>query len=409
MGSIIYPPMYTHLSDFHNSFWKDVVGTKRRTWQHHPGNVFYRDVIQKNMPRILDNADKTPAKAIAKEILHVITKERGAVFLRSDEERGGWFVMNEVSSLNKVWLAIKNCEIKANKRSIVKVTTTTTTTTTGGGGGSSKRKKVVDADSSKESTGPRQEYPALQYVAGRPPAKVAYSLVYEVKEGPAVALDQYTKDMINLMCRQTNPNAAATALDVPLTEHFKTIDDEPDKQRILRLQLRQRFIAAMTIGISPVNFSRLLMKTWGGSISERMESIDADAPHSEANCNTIEPMAKVENVSPVEVYTDAPVEFEDNSKLVPKTDAPVKFEDHLKLVPKTDAPVNFDDNSKLVPKADAPVQVQDAAPVKVSDDAKMQVDNEGPEWFKNDVQIKVDDIAGTIAVGKAIAIENELV
>lgn len=299
------------------------------------------------MPRILDKKDTTPVKTIAKEILHSILNERGAVFLRADEERGGWFVMNEVASLNKVLLAIKNCEIKANKKSIVKATIISSGGG-GGGGSSTKRKKVVVADTNKESAGPRQDFPPLQYVEGRPPAKVAYSLVYEVKEGPAVALDQYTKDMINLMCRQTNPNAAATALDGPLPQHFRTVDDEPDQQRILRLQLRQRYIAAMTIGISPVNFSRSLMKTWGGSIMERMESIDADTPQSEENCNTSESLPKADDDdAPVEVSNDAPVKVEDDSPMVANTDEQVKVEDAAPVEVRGDALIEVDNDASL--------------------------------------------------------------
>jgi hypothetical protein len=76
------------------------------------------------------------------------------------------------------------------------------------------------------------------------------------------------------MCRQTNAKAAASVLDIPVMAIYKNAEEEPDKQRLIRLQLRQRYIAAMTIGMSPVVFSRKLMELWGGSITARHVRVD---------------------------------------------------------------------------------------------------------------------------------------
>lgn len=244
------------------------MGTRRRSWQNHPGNAFYRDIIIKYVDRILDKEDTTPPRVFAQKIVDIITKDKDAVFLRADEERGGWYVMDETSALNKVMLALKNAEIKANKD--------------GGGMGASaasdqghrkkskgKRKKQSSVVVNHDSFGHKQDLPSLDYQEGPPPKPVQYGILYEVKEGPGVTIGAYAKDIINLMCRQTNPFEAATVLDTPLTSHFKSIHDEPDHERRFRLQLRQRYIAAMTIGKSPVEFSKQLMEIWGGSIVER--------------------------------------------------------------------------------------------------------------------------------------------
>jgi hypothetical protein len=93
------------------------VGTRRRSWQNHPGNAFYRDIIIKYVDRILDKEDTTPPRVFAQKIVDIITKvQRRSLSLRADEERGGWYVMGETSALNKVMRQrCTSAEIKANK------------------------------------------------------------------------------------------------------------------------------------------------------------------------------------------------------------------------------------------------------------------------------------------------------
>eukprot|EP00531_Pseudo-nitzschia_arenysensis_P009906 CAMPEP_0116125374 /NCGR_PEP_ID=MMETSP0329-20121206/5778_1 /TAXON_ID=697910 /ORGANISM="Pseudo-nitzschia arenysensis, Strain B593" /LENGTH=740 /DNA_ID=CAMNT_0003619413 /DNA_START=191 /DNA_END=2413 /DNA_ORIENTATION=- len=47
-----------------------------------------------------------------------------------------------------------------------------------------------------------------------------------------------------------------------------TEDSEPSKERIMRLQLRQRFASAASVGMSPIEFARKLMKLWGGTLEQ---------------------------------------------------------------------------------------------------------------------------------------------
>ena len=249
------------------------MGTRRRSWQNHPGNAFYRDIIIKYVDRILDRNDTTPPRIFAQKIVDVITKDKDAVFLRADEERGGWYVMDETSALNKVMLALKNAEIKASKDGGVGATAADQGNRRKSKG---KRKKPSSFVGNNESFGHKQDLPSIDYNEGPPPKPMIYRILHEVKEGPAVTIDAYAKDIINLMCRQTNPIDAATVLDTPLASHFKSVHDEPDHKRRIRLQLRQRYIAAMTIGKSPVEFSKQLMEIWGGTIVERKLMIDGD-------------------------------------------------------------------------------------------------------------------------------------
>mmetsp|Transcript_14005 Transcript_14005/g.35226 ORF Transcript_14005/g.35226 Transcript_14005/m.35226 type:complete len:763 (+) Transcript_14005:311-2599(+) len=51
-----------------------------------------------------------------------------------------------------------------------------------------------------------------------------------------------------------------------------TEDSEPIKERIMRLQLRQRFAAATSVGMSPIEFARKLLKLWGGTLEQVYET-----------------------------------------------------------------------------------------------------------------------------------------
>ena len=414
----------------------------------HPGNSFYRDEIQKNMARIIDKNDNTPAKVIAAEIVQVITKERGGVFLRANEERGGWHVMDEASAVTKVILAMKNCESKAlkAKNSETKALNAKNCESKAlnakncenealnaknceskvlnakncenealnakncesealnaknceskvhkakrrcNGGVSAadlgyknnqkiKRKKAAVTVSENGSS-----LLPLEYKEGRPPKKAAFSFVYEVKEGPTVTLDQYTKGIINLMCSQTNPNDAASVLDKPLINHFKAMNDESDQQRIVRLQLRQRYIAAMTIGISPVNFSKKLMETWGGSILERMVAIDNGPKQADGNCSAINPLVKGEDAAPAGMNHDSPIRI--------GGDAVVNSTGEVIAVKTDDDAID-----RLVNAEDAaPLRVQNDPPTKVEDDALVKI--------SNGVPVKAEDHAGLISTREVTA------
>lgn len=221
----------------------------------------------------MDTEDKRSLKELAKTIIDAVA-QRHAVFLRADEERGGWYVMDYAASVHKATLALKNAEIK--KR----------TSTGGGSTGPPKKKKAkvskgaaaaaaaakYEGPTSNITGPPRQEnLPPINFLDGEPP-KLEHRRVFEVMEG-SVSVDPYAKDIITLMCNQTNAKKASTVLDEPLASPFRSPEDETDKQRLLRLQLRQRYIAALTIGMSPVNFSVKLMEVWGGTVHERRIAI----------------------------------------------------------------------------------------------------------------------------------------
>jgi hypothetical protein len=211
-------------------------------------------------------------KIASKKIFEIVTRDKGAVFLQTDENRDGWIVMDEPASINKVYLALKNVEIRAMNGPASAPSTVPTEYTS-----STKKRKLLSVDDNLTNTtsnNNQNEVAQIKYQDGPPPPKVQKRLIYEIKEGSSLVIDSYTKEIVNSMCNQPNIANALSALNQPLSSHYQSFLDEPDLQRGLRLQLRHRYLAAMSAGISPVEFSRKLVNLWGGSILERLECID---------------------------------------------------------------------------------------------------------------------------------------
>jgi len=134
-------------------------------------------------------------------------------------------------------------------------------------------------------------------------------IVYKATSGSKRPIDGYALDLISLVCnnaycvmtktggqhkpKNNNSNksittAAATATATPspkkkqktLFFHSQphrfldrpssgyTQESEPLKERLTRLQLRQRFASATSIGMSPIEFSIKLLKIWGGTLEQ---------------------------------------------------------------------------------------------------------------------------------------------
>jgi hypothetical protein len=225
------------------------------------------------MDRILDKDDAMTMKIASKKIFETLTKDKGAVFLHADENRDGWIVMDESAAINKVYLALKNVEIRAMNGSPTVSSSGPTEFTTS----STKKRKILSMNDSQinaTSSFIQKEVSQIKYNDGPPPSKSQKRFIYEIKEGPSLVIDSYTKDIVNWMCNQPNPGSALSALNQPLSSHYQSLSDEPDLQRRLRLQLRHRYLAAMSVGISPIEFSRKLVNLWGASILERLDCID---------------------------------------------------------------------------------------------------------------------------------------
>mmetsp|Transcript_6037 Transcript_6037/g.9220 ORF Transcript_6037/g.9220 Transcript_6037/m.9220 type:complete len:402 (-) Transcript_6037:178-1383(-) len=267
----------------------DVVSANRREFKNHPGTKFYRELVNKLVNVVLDKENNATARSVSEKIVEIITKDQRGVFLRQDEKSGRWYVMDHAASVHKAILAIKNAEIKARRVE-----------------SSSKKKRKKGSMTSVIQS---QDRPKINYQEGPPPPIHVYRYVYEVKEGQH-PIDSYTKDIITLMCNETKPEEASRVLDEPRCELA-----ESDEHRQIRLHLRQRYIAAMSMGMSPVIFSRKLLKIWGGTILSRKVVVEERARDCRFNMEVEKVTASAnEMVKPMGVHKSATIDENDNSK-----------------------------------------------------------------------------------------------
>jgi hypothetical protein len=101
--------------------------------------------------------------------------------------------------------------------------------------------------------------------------KVAYQAVIhgDNKANHQTPCNSYALTLISKVCSQPgNPSKAHHVLDKPDAKTYQSVDEEPDKDRFLRLQLRQRFASAVAVGITPIEFARKLLKLWGGELRQ---------------------------------------------------------------------------------------------------------------------------------------------
>jgi hypothetical protein len=250
----------------------DVAWTRRKSWKNHPGSKYYRSLIKEAIPVYMVRA--RPLKDLAESIVDKIVKEKGAVFLNAEERQGGWLVMNYDQAVIKASCAIRNAEQTARNASLVpppRVVSKASQSLPSKRRRSETRPETLANPCNPSATGVPayvQDLPPIIYKEGSPPESRKFRCIYKIKEG-TVKLDAYTIEIINHMCKQKNANAAVIALDIPL----KQGKEETDSERHLRLQLRQRFISAMSVGISPLDFSRKLVALWGAEISETKEYV----------------------------------------------------------------------------------------------------------------------------------------
>jgi len=235
---------------------EDIVATRSKRWADHIGTVFYRNLIVHSIQKLVEGSEVSQSQ-LADRILRILTKDRRGLFLLEKDD-GTLVVMNASAARNKVTLALtrgrkaehrrKEQELGLVHKKIKpakegKVLNMTSSAVT----------KNVNAPIEKLISADRVKVGSLEYHSK------GGASVYLAKEG-SIAVPEYTLSLISFMCNQTDPQAALTALDNPL------LKNEDDGQREIRLQLRHRYIASLSVGISTQTFSQRLMQIWGGSV-----------------------------------------------------------------------------------------------------------------------------------------------
>lgn len=99
-------------------------------------------------------------------------------------------------------------------------------------GPATKKKKVSVAYLAKVKDKSEKDRPPLLQP---PKANNSHTIVYKAKEGNQ-PIHKYGLKLISLVCNQLDPITAHRILDNPTPEF--TLDNEPEKQRLMRLQVR---------------------------------------------------------------------------------------------------------------------------------------------------------------------------
>lgn len=218
---------------------RDVVCTKLRSWnERHPGNVLCTKLIGECAQKIKPD-EVSQIRDMAKKIAHTLTKELGGRFLKIPDEKHPPFcmIMNEKACVDRVNRALRTSYQKLENT------------------------KAIE----------NGEAPKWKLKRKRPQAPILN--LYEAVKGDK-PIDPHAMELIALVCNHRDYRV----LDHPFDGKGKT---EPEKERLMRLQIRQRYVAAKAAGMSTLEFSEKLMNFWGGKIVEReKETIATQNPSS---------------------------------------------------------------------------------------------------------------------------------
>jgi hypothetical protein len=211
-------------------------------------------------------------------------------------------------------LTIQPSQTKAKKRSKGSLSSSLASSSHGKGEGGivplDKDDKMATISGSSNGNGSSMKHNRNHPTPNRRPKR--RKIVYEATSGSKRPIDGYALDLVSLVCnnaycvmtktggphkpKNNNSNnkstmsaaAAATATPSPKHKHKQktlcfhsqphrvldrpssgyTQESEPLKERLTRLQLRQRFASATSIGMSPIEFSIKLLKIWGGTLEQ---------------------------------------------------------------------------------------------------------------------------------------------
>lgn len=217
----------------------DVVCTKLRTWNtKHPGNLYFNKLVQEKVPSIKNDAD---FRTVAEGLIEFVTIQKGTRFLKlSDKD----FFAGRTPS---------HCSVMNRRQCLHKVI-----------------RSMRTAHARFHGNPPRRS-------KNKPRRKRA--TVYEAKQGER-PIHPHALQLISLVCNSTQ-NLSYRVLDKPGPEY--TSETEPEKHRLMRLQMRHRFASAKASKMSPIEFSKKLLELWGG----KLERVTREVPTPKVASNEV--------------------------------------------------------------------------------------------------------------------------
>ena len=248
----------------------DIVSTKLRTWNlKHAGNIFFTEMVHSRVPDIKDG-DPITIRRVATEIVDILTDERGGRFLKlkeGDLRPTSCFVMGRKHIINKVGHALRTANSRSELRAAMASNPAAAAVVVAKQIVKDKQivKNKKSPDGATRAPGPQSAAVAVA-VERSPKLKrpLGKSVTYKVKAGGSQSIHSYAVGLIESVCNDKENSPAYRVLDEPGAKY--TLDDEPEKERRMRLQLCHRYVSASAAGMTPVLFSRKLLELWGGKL-----------------------------------------------------------------------------------------------------------------------------------------------
>ena len=248
----------------------DVVSTKIRSWNaRHPGNVVYRAMIHDAVERCTFQSPQD-FRAAAEVIFREITQVRGGRFLLIPDcevSSTTCKILPEKKAVEKILHALKVRKSRKELEDAGLSGRIPPSKVTGGPSylpeaGNPKSKLAISKAKSQSKLGNKQK----KAVGPTSPRKRLDQVGYKAVPGKTIKIHPSALEMISMVCSQVDPRTAHYVLDTPLGEY--TQENEPDQERLARLQMRARFAAGVQAGITPIEMARKLLKMWGGTLKE---------------------------------------------------------------------------------------------------------------------------------------------
>lgn len=295
----------------------DVVSTKLRSWNlGHPGNLQYAELLVEYALKLPSTSDPHYSSALSdttKDLVNVITVERGGRFLKIAEGENhpeDCIVMDFKACHHKVLHGLKNKQRVILTKGIppkpTKITTppkknepfksaprfpkaqTKSKAGTPKAGtpkpkpevvrttGRARKKRKFDDEDDDEEDEPEPPKASKQTNKPETPKTPATTprrrrrrvTTYEAKQREDGTIHPYALELISYVCNHKSANP----LGKPGLK-YATPEEEPDRDREIRLQLRHRFFAAIAVKVPVVEVAKKLMEVWGGSLTVTSELV----------------------------------------------------------------------------------------------------------------------------------------
>jgi hypothetical protein len=252
---------------------KDVVLSSSEPENHHLGNVFFHHLLQslRNMPNLQSTASR---------VVDAVCDERQGRFLNvlpntTEQEVRLCTVLTRDEATARVYQALQQSQIVSGRTPPTKRARV------------QRKGEATNLPVSPTST-----------TTKRGPDEISLKVrcrfrrnVYRIVNGnnPASRIHPYAIELLEAVCNQAFSNVIQHAFQQVGLRYTNGGEEEPEEHRIMRLQMRQRFVAALEANIPTLDFAKTLVRSWDGELICRpeAETIPSKALDVETDVQTV--------------------------------------------------------------------------------------------------------------------------